>query len=165
MKLLTSTAIALIISLNLMACSGLSRTVPKAPTGPTPVVATDPSNALVGEYHYTGFDENGVKIIEGRLTIASVEPRRIGKETQIQIKGDWEFKEVVHRDHIGFQVGGSDLNGDILNGEVVINLNPNISDANVYLKGNLVGNKLSGTWSFNGYEGPVTHGTFAAVKK
>lgn len=165
MKLLTSTVIALILSLNLMACSGLSRTVPKAPTGPTPIIATDPSTALVGKYQYASFDDQGVKIIEGRLTIASVEPRRIGNESQTQIKGSWELKEIVHRDRIGEQIGTGDLNGGTIDGEVILDLNPNISDANVVLKGHLNGNRFTGTWSFNGYAGPVTHGTFEAVKK
>jgi hypothetical protein len=57
------------------------------------------------------------------------------------------------------------LDGSITRDEVVIDLNPNIDDANVFLRGRLNGNRLAGTWSFNGEGGPISHGSFAAVKE
>jgi hypothetical protein len=57
------------------------------------------------------------------------------------------------------------LIGTINQNEVDINLNPNISDANVYLRGEIDGKRFHGKWTFSGYAGPVTAGTFEATRK
>jgi hypothetical protein len=162
MTIASTVLITLLLSANLTACSAPG---PTKPINSPPTVTPQPQNSLVGEYQYSGFDDKGIKITEGRLTVASVEPRRVGNETQTQIKGSWELREVVHRDQIGKQAGKGELIGGIVDGEIILDLNPNISDANVILKGKLDGNRLRGTWSFNGYAGPLSKGTFEAVKK
>jgi hypothetical protein len=161
MKTLTTILFTAFLGIALIACS--SKTAASGTN--TSARLANPNQSIVGEYHYTGFDDKGMKIIEGRITIASVEPRRIGQETQMQIKGSWDLKEVAHRDRIGLQVGTGNLDGSIINGEVIIDLNPNISDANVYLHGHITDGRYTGTWKFVGYAGPVTQGTFEAVKK
>ena len=161
MRILTTILLSLVLATLLTACS--PKTAASGPNNPAPPANTDQS--IVGEYHYTGFDDKGVKVIEGRITIASVEPRRIGQETQTQIKGSRDLKEVARRDRIGLQVGTGNLDGSIINGEVIIDLNPNISDANVYLRGHITKGRYTGTWKFIGYAGPITQGTFEAVKK
>lgn len=164
MKHLTTILLTLAFAALLTACSPKTAASGSNQPIPTPTTVA-PDQSIAGEYHYTGFDDHGVKIIEGHITIASVTPRRIGQETQTQIKGTWELAELVHRDRIGHQVGTGELNGSIINGEVFIDLNPNISDANVYLNGHITAGRYIGTWKFSGYAGPVTHGTFAAVKR
>jgi len=111
----------------------------------------------MGEYKYTGFDKSGKRIVEGRLSITAI----IGK----QIEGDWELNEVDNPGRIGSQVGSGALVGSIDEQEVYIDLNPNISDANVYLNGAIESGRYKGTWSFNGIAGPISQGTFEAVRK
>lgn len=119
----------------------------------------------VGDYQYTSYDEQGDKVSEGKLSITSAEVRKMNSENVTQLKGNWELKKVGTQERVGFQEGKSDLVGSIDNGEIIINLNPNISDANVYLKGKIEGKRFHGTWSFNGIAGPVTKGTFEAIKQ
>jgi hypothetical protein len=119
----------------------------------------------VGDYQYTSFDEKGDKVTEGRISITSSERRKIYSEETTQLKGNWELKKVGNQERIGLQEGKGDLVGSIDKDVIVINLNPNISDANVYLHGKIEGKRFHGTWSFNGYQGPVTKGTFEATKQ
>src|SRR5215510_3301690 len=130
-----------------------------------PLAQTKPSP--LGDYDYTSFDEKGDKVVQGRISITSSEPRRIGSEVSTQLKGDWELKKVGKQERIGMQEGKGELIGSIDKdtGEIYLDLNPNISDANVVLRGKIEGKRFHGTWSFNGYAGPVTKGTFEAVKK
>ena len=118
-----------------------------------------------GDYQYTGFDRQGGKVVEGRLSITSVESRRIGAGESIQIKGNWQFKKVGNQEQIGPQVGSGDLIGSIIEGEILIDLNPNISDSNVNLRGTIEGRRFHGTWSFDGYAGAISKGTFEATRK
>jgi len=46
-----------------------------------------------------------------------------------------------------------------------IDLNPNIRDANVFLRGTIDGKRFHGKWTFSAYTGPVTEGTFEAIRK
>ena len=118
----------------------------------------------VGDYQYTGHAKSG-KIVEGLLSITSVESRRIRSEESIQIKGNWRLGKVGNQEKIGPQVGSGELIGSIIKGEVYINLNPNISDSNVVLKGTIDGKRFHGTWRFNGYAGAINQGTFEATRK
>ncbi len=119
----------------------------------------------VGDYDYTSYDEKGDKVVQGRVSITSSELRRIGSEQSTQLKGNWELKKVGNQEHIGMQVGKGELIGSFDKGEIYLDLNPNINDANVLLRGKIEGKRFHGTWSFNGYAGPVSKGTFEAVKK
>jgi len=118
----------------------------------------------VGDYQYTGHVKSG-KIVEGLLSITSVESRRIQSEESIRIKGNWRLSRVGNHEKIGPQVGSGELIGSIIKGEVYINLNPNISDLNVILKGTIEGKRFHGTWRFNGYAGAINQGTFEATRK
>jgi hypothetical protein len=119
----------------------------------------------VGDYQYTGYVRSGDKIVEGQLSITSVESRRIRSEESIQLKGNWQLNKVGNQEKIGPQVGSGELIGSIIKGEVYINLNPRISDSNVILKGTIEGKRFHGTWSFNGYGGAINKGTFEATRK
>ena len=119
----------------------------------------------VGDYSYTSYDEKGDKVSEGKLSITSAEVRRINSEDVTQLKGNWELKRVGNQERVGLQEGKSDLVGSIDQDEIIINLNPNMSDANVYLRGKVEGKRFHGTWSFNGFAGPLAKGTFEAIKQ
>jgi hypothetical protein len=152
MKIASSYLILLTLSCYVIACSSLNTGEQKTPFP-------------VGDYQYTGYDKQGSKVVEGRLSIMSVEPRRIGSETQIQIKGNWQLNKVGNQKQIGPQVGSGDLIGAIIKGEILIDLNPNISDSNVNLRGKIEGRRFHGTWSFDGYAGSISKGTFEAIRK
>lgn len=152
MKTSISSLLILILS-SVLACSKLSGT-------------EQPKPFPVGDYQYTGYDDKGEKMVEGRLSITSVENVRIGSEDTIQLKGNWELKEIGKHEHIGEQVGSGNLVGTLFKeGELDLNLNPNISDANVYLRGTIEGRRFHGTWRFNGYAGTLTSGKFEAIRK
>jgi hypothetical protein len=119
----------------------------------------------VGDYEYSGYDKKGTKILEGRVSITSVETKRIGPEDTIQLKGNWQLNKIGNPERIGGQDGTGELVGSIIKGEIIINLNPNISDANVYLRGIIEGRRFHGKWTFSGYAGPVSAGTFEAIRK
>jgi hypothetical protein len=119
----------------------------------------------VGDYQYTGYDKQGSKMVEGRLSITSLEKVRIQSEEQTRIKGNWQLDRVGRQEQIGPQVGSGDLMGSIIKGELLIDLNPNISDSNVNLRGTIEGTRFHGTWSFNGYAGAINQGTFEATRK
>ena len=152
MKIITHHLIILALGLYVLACS--------APKG---VEQTKP--APLGDYQYTGYDRNGGKMVEGRLSITSSEQQRIGSEVTTQLRGNWQLNKVGDQEKIGGQVGTGELTGSIIKGEIYLNLNPNISDANVILRGKLEGGRFHGTWSFNGYAGPLNQGTFEAFRK
>ena len=119
----------------------------------------------IGDYDYVSYDEKGDEVVEGRISITSSEPRRIGAQETTQLKGDWELKKVGQQQPIGNQVGKGDLVGSLDKGEIYLNLNPNISDANVLLRGLIDGKRFHGTWSFNGYAGPIIKGKFEATRR
>lgn len=119
----------------------------------------------LGDYDYTSYDEKGDKVVQGRISITSSELRRIGSEQQTQLKGNWELKKVGSQEHIGDQDGKGELVGSIDKGEIYLNLNPNISDANVVLRGKIEGKRFTGSWSFIGYAGPTIKGKFEAVRR
>jgi hypothetical protein len=119
----------------------------------------------VGDYQYSGYDKKGEKIVEGRVSITSVETKRIGSEETVQLRGNWQLNKIGNSEHIGDQDGTGELVGSIIKGEIIINLNPNISDANVYLRGTIEGRRFHGKWTFSGYAGPVSAGTFEAIRK
>lgn len=119
----------------------------------------------LGDYDYTSYDGKGDKVVQGRISITSSELRRIGSEQTTQLKGNWELKKVGNQEKIGNQQGKGELVGSIEKGEIYLDLNPNMSDANVLLRGKIEGKRFHGTWSFNGYAGPISQGTFEATRR
>jgi hypothetical protein len=152
MKFAIPYLIILMLSFYVLGCSQ-----PKyiEPTKPFPV----------GDYQYTGYDKGGVKLVEGQLSITSVESRRVQSEEQIQVKGNWQLNKVGDQERIGPQVGAGELIGSIIKGELYLNLNPNMADNNVFLRGTIEGKRFHGTWSFKGYAGAINEGTFGAIRK
>ncbi|MEN3331000.1 MAG: hypothetical protein V7641_365 [Blastocatellia bacterium] len=118
-----------------------------------------------GDYQYTGYDKEGSKIVEGRLSITSVEPNRNQHEESYEIKGHWQLNQIGNPEKIGPQVGSGNLFGSIDKGEIYINLNPNMNDNNVILQGKIEGRRCHGTWRYSGFAGAINQGTFEAARK
>ena len=111
----------------------------------------------LGEYQYAGFDKKGDKIVEGRLTITSRDEDRI--------KGEWQLSKIGNPERIGPQTGTGECIGLIQEDSLFINLNPNMVDNSVNLKGKIKDGRYSGTWSYDGVGPGINRGTFEAVKK
>lgn len=111
----------------------------------------------LGDYSYTGYDRNGKKIVEGSISITSLE--------KDSIRGEWRLEQVGQAEHIGPQVGAGALTGTVAESSVYINLNPNMADNNVNLVGQIDKGRYSGKWSYNGYAGSMNYGTFEATAK
>ena len=152
MKIVSSYLVLVTVSCYVIACT-------------RPMMVGQAKALPLGDYAYTSYDKDGAKVVEGRLSITSVESRRIGAEEVPQIKGNWELRKVGNQEKIGRQVGSGDLAGSITKGEIYINLNPNISDANVFLRGTINGKRFHGKWTFSAFAGPVSEGTFEAIRK
>src|SRR2546430_1227772 len=99
----------------------------------TPKTSEITGPSVVGDYQYTGYDKKGGKVVEGRLSITSVETKRIRSEEVTQLKGNWQLKKVGTQEHIGPQEGSGELIGSIDKGEIPTTLNPNTPHANCYL--------------------------------
>jgi len=153
--MLMKSVITLLLVLTLAPALACSKSYVIGPAKPFPL----------GDYQYSGYDKKGTKIVEGRVSITSVETKRIGSEDTVQLKGNWQLKTIGNPERIGGQSGSGDLVGSIIKGKIDINLNPNISDANVYLRGTIEGRRFHGKWTFSGYAGPISEGTFEAIRK
>ena len=151
MKVLTTYLLVFALGFYALDCSGKKKS--DAPKNDAPQAKTFP----LGEYQYTGYDEGGAKIVEGRLSITS----RDGD----QLKGSWELKQIGEPGRIGPQVGSGELIGSINGNEVSLDLNPNMNDNNVNLRGQIEGKRYTGTWSFNGFAGRISSGRFEATAK
>jgi|SRR5918911_4303054 hypothetical protein len=119
--------------------------------------APPPKTFPLGEYQYVGYDEGGAKVVEGRLSLTSLDGDRL--------KGNWELKQVGEPKRIGPQVGSGELVGTVRGTEVLIDLNPNMNDNNVNLSGKVEGKRYTGTWSYSGFAGRISAGTFEATKE
>ncbi|HEY0377357.1 MAG TPA: hypothetical protein VGC87_10400 [Pyrinomonadaceae bacterium] len=146
MKVLTTYLLVFVLGCYALDCSGKKNSAPQPPK-------TFP----LGEYQYTGYGEGGAKIVEGRLSITSREGD--------QLKGSWELKQVGEPERIGPQVGSGELIGSVQGSEVNLDLNPNMNDNNVNLRGQVEGKRYTGTWSFNGFAGRISSGRFEATGK
>jgi len=145
MKLTSFFLALLVVSFSVLACSSASN------------ATQQPKPFPLGDYQYTGYGSNGDKIVEGQLSITSIESDRL--------KGEWQLNKVGDAEKIGPQVGTGNLVGENSKGEIYINLNPNMADNNVRLRGKIEGNRFHGTWSFDGESGAINKGTFEASKK
>lgn len=118
-----------------------------------------------GNYQYSGYDGSGRKILNGRLTIISVQPHRNKHEDSYEIKGYWRLNKIGDPKMIGPQTGTGELVGSIDKGEIHIDLNPHMSDNNVTLQGKIEGRRFHGTWRYSGFAGSISEGTFEATRK
>jgi len=140
---LLSIGMPLLLGLGILECNSASKQ--SAPASP------------LGVYQYSGYDKAGKKIVEGQLEITSLESDHL--------KGTWELKPVGNPDKIGPQTGKGSFVGELEKDALRINMNPNMNDNNVYLAGKIDRGRLRGDWSFSGFAGVISQGTFEAKRK
>lgn len=113
----------------------------------------DPSTQT-GTYRYTAFLE-GSPVVEGLLQLDEVSTTRVS--------GRWEFARIGSSTiQVGPQVGTGTLEGSFDGAVLNINLNPGVADNNVFLTGTFQGDTIRGDWSFSGFPGVISQGTFIA---
>ena len=114
----------------------------------------DESTASTGLYQYSAYLDSTL-VVEGTIQIDSL-------STQ-SVTGHWDFHAVGEpRNDIGPQIGTGNLTGSFDGSALTINLNPEMADNNVTLNGIFNANTIRGEWSFSGFAGVISHGTFIA---
>jgi len=102
--------------------------------------------AYLGPYKYSASDTLGTIVTTGTIAIY---------QKDSQLNGPWRFDD-----------GRSgNLKGTISGAQVYIDLNPQFVDNNLILRGTLVGNSFSGSWSHFGFPGELARGSFIATKQ
>jgi hypothetical protein len=111
----------------------------------------------MGNYKYTSYDSTGNKIISGYLWIDSVDSN--------YVKGRWDFKLLCNKENLGPQIGSGQFEGmKDSRGSIIINLNPEWIDNNVFLDGSILNSSYDGSWIYIGFPGVINRGTFEAYK-
>jgi len=144
MKVFLSLLLPVVLSVWFLDCSH-SKDKPSTQTSP------------VGDYQYKGFDKAGKAVVEGQLSIKSID--------ETGVKGEWSLRAIGNPEKIGPQTGTGTFSGQIKNDAMSINMNPNMADNNVNLSGKIEGGQIRGTWSYSGFAGEINRGTFEAKKK
>ena len=131
------------------------------------LVGFNSDQAEEGTYVYTAFDSTGVAVAEGELDITFEKVK--DDDNRFHIKGTWDLQQIGDTKRpIGKQTGEGELRGNVReDGWVWINLNPNVEDDNVTLRGEFKGKsleRLEGEWSYMSWV-PVNGGQFEAEAK
>jgi hypothetical protein len=115
-----------------------------------------------GLYRYTGYDGQGQRLIVGWLTLA--------RTNADQVTGSWALgyagpdRTNITRWDLGNQIGEGLLRGGQSRSTLDLDLNPGWADNNVFLHGVLTHSQYTGQWSWSGFMGVLTQGTFKAEK-
>jgi hypothetical protein len=135
---------------NLAGCAGRNgKAPPPSPGKPVP--------AVEGVLEYHAFDATGTEVSKGTLTLISSGASRLA--------GTWQIDPIGDAGEIGPQTGSGTLEGKIEeNGFVLVNLNPNNADNNVFLRGTFDGRRFTGDWTFSTFVGARSKGTFEAIR-
>ena len=114
----------------------------------------DSSSPSTGQYRYTAF-LNSTLVVEGTIQIDSLNAQNVS--------GHWDFHAVGEpRNDIGPQIGSGNFVGSLDGSALTINLNPEMADNNVTLSGIFDANTIRGQWSFSGFAGVISQGSFMA---
>jgi hypothetical protein len=115
---------------------------------------SDDEPGRTGTYRYTA-SHSGTPVVEGLLHLDEI--------TITRVTGRWELSRVGSTNvEVGPQVGTGTLAGSFDGAVLSIDMNPGFADNNVFLTGTFQGNTLRGEWSFTGFPGPISGGTFVA---
>jgi hypothetical protein len=121
---------------------------------------TGPS-ALNGIYRYTATDSAGTELLVGQLDLIF--------HTDSTVSGSWIIGWAPEADQntvVGPQVGEGSLRGLLAADGVILDLNPNVADNNVFLSGAFdlesLPPGLVGEWTHSTLIGPVAAGRFTA---
>jgi len=114
----------------------------------------------LAQWQYVTKDGEGNPLTEGLLTMPY--PLKEG----VRFAGSWQAKYVGpinQQDKIGPQINGGKLTGELTDGQIILQLNPNMADNNVRFIGKVNGDRLTGAWEYSGYAGVTNKGTFEAM--
>ncbi|MFO7889564.1 MAG: hypothetical protein R6V04_04420 [bacterium] len=106
-------------------------------------------------YNYVAYDSTEIKVAQGMLLL--------NFEDDI-INGEWDIKAVGSAQNIGPQIGSGNLVGSYSSDSIWVELQPQMCDNNLQLKGRLKDNSLAGQWIYISFIGPTNSGTFTARK-
>ena len=121
------------------------------------VSCSDDDPSQTGRYRYTAF-HSGIRVVEGFIYLDEVSTTRVS--------GRWELGRIGSSDvEVGPQIGTGTLEGSFDGQTIGINLNPGIADNNVFLSGTFQGDTIRGEWSFSGFPGVISEGTFIAEQQ
>jgi len=109
-----------------------------------------------GNFTYQSYDSLGNLIVSGWFEIEFID--------STQVEGSWHLNNLSNRKDIGLQDGDGELIGTIERSSIVINLNPQYADHNVYLNGTIKEDSIEGQWTWSTFIGPTNWGSFRAVK-
>jgi len=112
---------------------------------------------LESNNNYTAYDSIGFVVSEVTLSFEM--------KDSTNITGVWEIQKAGNPQNIGSQVGNGVLVGGLNDGTLLIELNPDFRDNNVFLQGELEENKCNGKWFYSSFIGLTNWGTFEAQKK
>lgn len=161
-------AIALVVFAIFAMVVGCTKQVTNPQPSPSSGAATQPYVVTpygMAQFSYTTFDEAGTPITKGMLILPWPVPADSG------FQGTWQAKyssndDVAPAPKIGPQTGGGRVVGDMVDGKIRLNLNPNMNDNNVTFVLSPAGErKLSGTWSYSGFAGVMSKGTIEATRE
>ena len=116
--------------------------------------SSDPNTAQQ-MFIYSALSDEGAELVAG-----VVELHVSGENV---VSGEWEMDWVDGADtdsEIGPQVGEGQLSGMLEGNTLSLNLNPEMADNNVRLRGEWSGRTISGTWTWVGFPGALANGTF-----
>src|SRR5688500_3085221 len=114
----------------------------------------------VAQWKYVTRDENGAAMTEGLLTM----PYPL--QSAANFAGSWQARYVGpdgQRDKIGPQINGGRLTGALSDGQLRLELNPNMNDNNVTFIGTVQDDRITGTWEYATFAGVTNKGTFEAL--
>ena len=116
--------------------------------------ATEPLDMDI--YSYSAYHTSGTKIIQGWFEICVIDSSRI--------EGAWHLHKTANMGEIGPQTGDGKLVGNIHDDSVSINLNPDVVDNNVILRGPVFDYVTEGEWSWITIAGVTSKGTYKAIR-
>ena len=142
------------LALLLAACTGGGPFAPPGSIG-GPGGGSTPNTPIGRTYAYTSRDSAGQLLVAGTLTFTSFDSTRVG--------GSWSFRAIGNSTKMGPQVGNGTFAGLFHGAVLLLNLNPQYVDNNVYLSGTFAsGGVFAGAWSWSSFIGPTGGGTFRA---
>lgn len=114
----------------------------------------------LAQWKYITRDGEGNSLTEGLLTLPY--PLQEG----VRFFGSWQAKYVGpinQQDKVGPQINGGKLVGELTEGQLTLQLNPDMNDNNVLLIGKVDADRLTGTWEYSNFTGLANKGTFEAL--
>jgi hypothetical protein len=150
--------VAVIVAVALVGCNP-----PRAGERAQPMLDVERVNDAafaVAQWKYVTKDGQGNPLTEGLLTMPY--PLKPG----VNFIGSWQARYVGpqdQREKIGPQINGGRLSGEFDEGQLRIQLNPNMADNNVTLIGALKEDRIDGSWVYSTFAGVTNKGTFEAL--